>query len=143
MRNDGKDTEKIFDNLYKEEMALTKSFVFYKFIDTHAARNLVTNQPSDRLAIYNGQTYLVEIKSSNDVARFPLKNISSKQIGHAQRWSFAGAKSIFIIHRIPTNEFYFVPFSEVLAKAKSKKASWRWEELQFYKQCKEYKWWQV
>lgn len=132
-KNDGKQSEQLFDNHYKAIMAATPDFVYYRFVDSSLARNFIQAQPSDRLIVYKGMAILVEIKSSNDPVRFPLKNISKKQIGYGRRWVMAGAKSMFIIHRILTNEFYFVPLSEVNAKVASSSSSWKWDELEAFK----------
>lgn len=133
MKNDGKATEKLFDSYFKSVMACTPEFVYYRFVDSSLARNIVQSQPSDRLVVYKGMAILVEIKSSVDPVRFPLKNISKKQVGYGRRWVMAGARSVFIIHNILTDEFYFVPLSEVNSKINSRSASWKWEELAKYK----------
>ncbi len=140
-KNDGKLTERIFDAQFKDETARDINFVYYKFIDSHAARNLVQNQPADRLIIYMGTVILTEIKSSYDPMRFPLKNISKKQIGTGRRWVAAGTKSMFIIHRLQTNEFFFVPLTEVLKKMDSGHKSWKWSELEYFKHEATYAFW--
>ena len=140
-KNDGKDTERLFDGAFVARAAVELDFLFYKFVDSHAARNLIGAQPADRLIMFRGQVYLTEIKSSIDPTRFPLKNISKKQIGYGKRWTGAGAKSIFIIHRLPTDEFFFVPLSEVTLRLGSRKASWLWSELEPFKHEVTYKFW--
>ena len=140
-RNDGKLTERLFDGRFVAESAIDKNLVYYRFIDSSAARNMIQAQPADRLLIYKGQPILAEIKSSVDPDRFPLKNISKKQIGYGRRWVLAGAKSMFIIHRIQTNEFYFVPLTEVLKKFESKHKSWKWSELDYFKRTADYEFW--
>lgn len=142
MKNNGKPTEKIFDNLYNARASVQLEFMFYKFVDSSAARNMIQAQPADRMIMHKGHMWLVEIKSSMDPVRFPLKNISKKQIGYGKRWQGAGASSIFIIHRIETDEFFFVPLSEVLDKLKSKSASWHWSELEPFKNEAAYDFWQ-
>jgi penicillin-binding protein-related factor A (putative recombinase) len=83
--------------------------------------------------VYEGQAWLVEIKSSNDKARFPLKNISKKQVGHGRYWRTGGAKEIFIIHSIPTNEFFFVPFEFIDKQFREGKSSLKWLQLAPYR----------
>lgn len=134
-KNDGKSTEELFDDLYKNDSTI----VWYKFVDTFRARNFVPDQPADRLLIYKSQTWLVEIKSSMDLVRFPLKNISKKQIGHGRKWQKAGAKEIFIIHNIPNNEFYFVPFKYIDELFKANQSSIKWDELLVFNEVKDYK----
>ena len=140
-KNDGKESEKLLDQYLKSTMSLDKDIVFYKFVDSSAARNLINNQPADRLLIYKGKPILVEIKSSIDPDRFPLKNISKKQIGAARRWNLAGAKSMFIIHRKPTDEWYFLCLKTVWEKYESGKKSWLWSELEDKKQVMGFPFW--
>ena len=130
LKNDGKLTEYLFDDLYTN----TPGIVWYKFIDTFRARSFVPNQPADRLLIYNGQAWLVEIKSSIDKVRFPLKNISKKQVGYGRYWKTAGAKEIFIIHHLVTNKFYFVPFEQVDQWFREKVSSVKWEDLSIWQE---------
>lgn len=134
-KNDGKSTEALFDELYEND----SSIVWYKFVDTFRARNFVPDQPADRMLISNGQTWLVEIKSSIDLVRFPLKNISKKQVGHGRKWQKAGAKEVFIIHNIPNNDFYFVPFRYINEAFKASQSSIKWDELLVFKESKNYK----
>ncbi len=134
MRNSGKKTEAIFDDMYKNKLGI----VWYKFTDTYAARNFVQAQPADRMLVHKGQVWLVEIKSTNDIARFPLKNISKKQVGFGRYWRAAGAKEVFIIHQIPWNKFYFVPFNFIDEKFKGKKASINWDEIEVFEREVDY-----
>ncbi len=133
-KNDGKKSEKIFDGLYK-----TKSGVaWHSFVDSYRARSIVSAQPADRLLIYNGQAWLVEIKSTIDEARFPLKNISKKQVGFGRYWRTAGVKEIFIIHHLLWNKFYFVPFRFIDEAFIEKRSSIKWDELTVFEEEKEY-----
>lgn len=134
MRNDGKETEKIFDDRYSHH----KDVVWYKFVDTFRARNFVPDQPADRMLIYKGVVWLVEIKSTFDLARFPLKNISKKQIGHGRAWTRVGAKEIFIIHKVPRKEFFFVPFSFINTAFEEGRSSVSWDELEVFKEDRKY-----
>ena len=132
--NDGKATERLFDEIYKGRQGI----VWYRFIDTNRARSFIPDQPSDRLLIYKGQAWLVEIKSTIDTARFPLKNISKKQVGHGRLWKAAGAKEIFIIHNLVTEKFYFVPFKFIDDAFREKRSSIYWEEFEPFEERKEY-----
>ncbi len=125
LKNDGKASEKLFDGLYKVKPGIA----WYQFVDTYRARSFVPDQPADRLLIYEGQAWLVEIKSTNDLARFPLKNIKKKQVGHGRYWRQAGAKEVFIIHHLIWNKFYFVPFAVIDQAFKEKRSSIKWDEL--------------
>ncbi len=132
-KNNGKASEKAYLDFLKHVMDTDPRFIVGRFPDTHDARNFLPTQPSDYYATFRGQAYLVEVKSSIDPARFPLKNISTKQLGYAMRYLKAGWKSMFIINRVPTNEWFFVSFETVFERFKSSKASWNWEELEPYK----------
>ncbi len=133
-KNDGKASEKLFDELYKKKVGI----IWYSFIDTYRARSFVPTQPADRLLIHGGQAWLVEIKSTVDTVRFPTKNISKKQVGFGRFWRTAGVKEIFIIHHLVTNKFYFVPFREVDKWFKEGRASIKWDELLVWQEEKEY-----
>lgn len=133
-KNDGKDSEALFDDIYVTKHGI----IWYKFVDTHRARSFVPTQPADRLLIHRGQAWLVEIKSSIDPVRFPFKNISKKQVGYGRYWRIAGAKEVFIIHHLITDNFYFVPFDIVDQWFKDSKASIKWEELLQFKEDKYY-----
>jgi penicillin-binding protein-related factor A (putative recombinase) len=142
-KNDGKVTERLFDHYYTMQMEHNPDLVYYRFVDSNLAHSLtVGTQPADRLLIHKGQATLIELKSSIDPVRFPLKNISKKQIGYGRRWTTAGANSMFIIQKIDVvDKFFFLPFSEVHRKLKSKKASWRWEELAEFEKDYTWKFW--
>lgn len=124
-RNNGKLSEKLFDDMY----TFKPGVVVYSFVDTHRARNFVPTQPADRLLIYEGQAWLCEIKSSMDKVRFPLKNISKKQVGYGRFWRTAGAKEVFIIHHIVTDKFYFIPFNLVDEWFKEGVSSVKWDDI--------------
>jgi len=133
-KNDGKASEKIFDEIYKRKAGI----VWYSFVDTFRARSFINAQPADRLLIYKGQAWLVEIKSTIDAVRFPLKNISKKQVGFGRYWRTAGALEVFIIHHLVTNKFYFIPFSLVDEWFKEGRSSIKWDELLVWQEDKEY-----
>jgi penicillin-binding protein-related factor A (putative recombinase) len=135
MKNNGKETEKIFDDIYQTMPGI----VWYKFVDSFRARNLITAQPADRLLIYQGQAWLVEIKSTIDEKRFPLKNISKKQVGAGRYWRAAGAKEYFIIHQKVWNKFYFVPFTIINDLFKEGRSSISWSELTVWEEDVNYK----
>ena len=132
--NDGKASEKIFDDLY----TLKPGVVIYSFVDTFRARSFVPNQPADRLLIYEGQAWLVEIKSSMDTVRFPLKNISKKQVGYGRYWRTAGAKEVFISHHLVTDKFYFVPFNIVDEWFKDGVSSVKWDDILIWQEDRTY-----
>jgi penicillin-binding protein-related factor A (putative recombinase) len=134
-KNDGKETEKIFDDLYKTKPGI----VWYQFTDTYKARNVVDAQPADRLLIYQGQAWLIEIKSTIDEKRFPLKNISKKQVGAGRYWQAAGAREYFIIHQKVWNKFYFVPFTIINDFFKEGRSSIFWDEIEMWAEPKDYK----
>ncbi len=133
-KNDGKASEKLFDDLY----SLKPGVIWYSFVDTYRARNFVPTQPADRLLIHKGQAWLVEIKSSLDPVRFPLKNISKKQVGYGRYWRTAGVKEVFIIHHLLTNNFYFIPFKTIDEWFKEGRSSVKWDELIIWMEGKEY-----
>ena len=142
-KNNGKEAEKNYLSVLKVYMDSDPKFIYGRFTDTHDARSFVAPAPSDYYATYDSQPWLVEIKSSIDPARFPLKNISGSQLGFALRYSKAGWKSIFIIFSYNNLCWYFVPLAVVYEKFKSKNASWKWEELEPFKQDVNFKFWSI
>ena len=137
------DTEELFDNQFAMITLEDPKLVYYKFVDTRKARSFVGKQPADRLLLYSSYTWLVEIKSSMDMARFPLKNIKKSQVGFGRRWQLAGALSIFIIHKIPTQEFFFVPCDIIYNKMQKGSASFKWEDLLQYRRNFDYEFWRL
>lgn len=141
-KNNGKESEKTYLGFLKAYMDNTPSFIVGRFPDTHDARNFLPPQPSDYYITSKGKSWLVEVKSSIDPKRFPLKNISGNQLGYAMRYIKAGWASMFVIHRMPTNEWFFVPFEVVITQFKSSKASFNWEDLMEFKNNLEFKFWE-
>jgi len=72
MKNDGMASQKDYLDLLKEEMKYDINFIVHEFVDTRKARNFVESNPSDFFACYKSTPWLIEVKSSIDLARFPL-----------------------------------------------------------------------
>lgn len=142
-RNNGKESEKYYLAQLKSIMDSTPKFIVGRFPDTHDARNFLPAQPSDYYITFSGTPWLVEVKSSIDPKRFPLKNISSKQIGFAMRYLKSGWKSMFVITRVTTNEWFYLPFEVVINQFMSKHASFTWEELVQYKHELNFNFWEI
>jgi penicillin-binding protein-related factor A (putative recombinase) len=140
-KNNGKPSEKEYLAHLKCIMEANHEFIYGRFTDSSDARNLVQPAPSDYYITWRSQPWLVEVKSSVDLIRFPLKNISGSQLGFAMRYIKAGWRSMFILHHLPTQSWYFVPFSIVMDKFKSPAASWKWEELAKYKYEIKFEFW--
>ncbi len=140
-RNDGKASEKLLFLELKEVMKNETNFIVGRFADTHDARNFLPPAPSDYYITYDGIPCLVEVKSSIDPVRFPWKNISGTQLGFSKRYMRAGWQSIFPIHRVPLDVWYFVPFEFIWIQVKGGKSSIKWEDLENFREDLEYKFW--
>ncbi len=140
-KNNGKASEKIFFSQLKSIMDNDPKFIVGRFADTHDARNFLPPAPSDYYITYDGQPWLVEVKSSVDPIRFPWKNISGKQLGFSKRYIHAGWESIFPIHRVELGVWYFVPFKFIWAQMKGGKSSIKWDLLDIFRRDLEFEFW--
>jgi len=140
-KNDGKESEKALFTELKRVMEYETNFIVGRFADTHDARNFLPPAPSDYYITYNGTPCLVEVKSSVDPVRFPWKNISGKQLGFSRRYIKAGWCSLFVIHRVDLDIWYFVPFDFIWSQVKGGESSIKWEDLLNFKEDLEYKFW--
>jgi len=141
-KNNGKISERLLFKSLKEIMDYDVNFIVGRFADTHDARNFLPPAPSDYYAAYKGTPWLVEVKSSIDPIRFPWKNISGKQLGFSKRYIKSGWRSIFPIHRVNLDIWYFLPFEFIWSQVKGGKSSIKWEELEQFRQDLDYKFWE-
>jgi len=143
MKNDGMASQKDYLDLLKEEMKYDINFIVHEFVDTRKARNFVESNPSDFFACYKSTPWLIEVKSSIDLARFPLKNIKGTQIGLGRRYMLSGWNYMFVIHHVIWDLWYFVPFDFIYKTYMSKKRSISWKDLKPFTKQKKYKFWSI
>lgn len=95
--------------------------VYYRFPDTHSARNFLPSQPGDHLFAIDGRVYLIEEKCS-EKHRLLESGFSSlwgkKQAAFHRIWNRAGIKSLIIFAYKPEGLVYIWD-SAPLAKLRS------------------------
>jgi len=142
MKNNGMESQKKYLDYLKDVMANDINFVIAEFVDTRKARNFVGPNPSDFFGCYKATPWLIEIKSSIDCARFPMKNIKGTQFGIGRRYRLSGWKYMFIIHQKLWNYWYFVPFDFVFDLYSKGHRSIKWEALKPFLKHKTYNFWE-
>lgn len=91
----------------------------YRFPDSKAARNLISNQPGDHLWVQpNSPAILIECKSTSDST--PLKKMlstseSKQQLGKHRIWHRAGGESIYVWADSRLQEFHIHDGRNVVA----------------------------
>jgi len=142
MKNDGMASQKFYLDYLKDIMAKDISFVVSEFVDTRKARNFVGPNPSDFFACYRSSPWLIEIKSTVDCARFPMKNIKGTQFGIGRRYRLSGWKYMFVIHNIIWDSWYFVPFDYLFKLYSDGNRSVKWDSLKPFVREYKYKFWE-
>jgi len=141
--NDGMASQRIYLELLKDEMKFDINFVVSEFVDTRKARNFVAANPSDLFACYKAAPWLIEVKSTIDRARFPMKNIKGTQFGIGRRYRLSGWNYMFVIHHVSWDTWYFVPFDFMYEKSTSGIKSLKWEDLKVFAKNKDHKFWSI
>jgi len=95
-------------------------------------RILVRKQPSDNILTWRGVTYWLEVKSSAALHSFPFGNMTDVQRSTAVRVGAAGGKYIFALHRLTSDQWYWVEGKD-LFRLSGGKDSCRWDALTPYK----------
>ena len=130
--NDWKKAEKDFRDHWKR---YGKNAVVFRLPDTAAAKAtggkgaFLQDQPADFLVIWRGEMFFAEVKFSTIKDKFPLQNISRKQVAHARRVIKAGGSYYFFIKSYQYDQWFRVPAQYILT---SNKAHLRWDELGEY-----------
>ena len=78
----GKDFERMVEGVF-DSLQRSHGFRYHKFVDSHAAGNLVASQPSDYLAALGSQMVFVEAKASAVETRLHKAMIRPAQRGAA------------------------------------------------------------
>lgn len=78
----GKDFEKTLESVFSS-LQKTNGLRFHKFVDSHAAGNIVASQPSDYLVGFYQKLILVEAKSSATKTNFTRSALRPAQKGAA------------------------------------------------------------
>jgi len=109
-RNDGKLAESWVRDSLKALRAHHKS-AFLRLYDTTSAGangNFIPEQPADFLVCREGQTYLIEVKSSKVKAGL-TKDMLKRQRGHLKIWERAGAVNYVLFFDLNTEWVHVWP----------------------------------
>lgn len=137
MRNDGKDSEGIFEDRIKSDMG--KRAFLYRIPDTNSAFRKgkatvkLAATPSDYLLSYFGQTGMAEVKSCSDKTSFSFSNFTPSQNAAMLQMRAAGGNYWVFIHHIPTDQWYRIDAEFIALIEKTGKKSVTWKELEPYK----------
>lgn len=133
MQNTGKPSEKIFDDFWTSK---GKRAFNFKFADSSSLTGLngkmvqALAQPSDRLVVYNGNVEFAEVKSTHDETAFRFSMLRKKQKAFAAFALAAGGTYTVYVHRIPTDEWFKIPYQYILYVQSGNVQSIPWEQLQ-------------
>lgn len=133
MRNTGKPSEDQFKDIIE---SLRKKGYAHRLSDASDAfgRNKklvnVARQPGDFFVVENGETYLADVKSTSHETSFPFSLIKREQLAAARMIVAAGGRYFFMVHHLPTNEWFKLPAAAVV---NSPKKSLKWSELGPYR----------
>jgi len=108
MANDGKKSEEIVRKILKGFQEKHEAYFTRLYDSTTAKGGYVPPQAGDFLGIFQGDAYVIEVKSSqkhNTMMEVPKSYIRASQIVGARLWIRAGGKGLFIFHGTTTNVF--------------------------------------
>ena len=145
MQNDGLASQNAYFKFMKECMDKDVSFTVGEFTDSRKARNFVAPNPSDYYGCYKQVPWLIEVKSSIDLQRFPFKkNIKGTQFGIGRRYMLSGWDYIFVVHHITWDKWFFVPFNVFFEALERGESSISWDFLiKHYEKPMTYKFWEA
>ena len=133
MKNTGKKSEKIFDEVWKR---FGKKAHCIKFMDSAEATGRagkitgLRSQPSDRVVVFNGDTFFAEVKSTWDENRFNFSLLRATQSAAAVAIEAAGGDYYVFIHSLAHGYWYQVPYHAIRQHTRR---SFTWDELEPYK----------
>ena len=133
MKNTGKKSEKIFDDVWKR---FGKQAKCIKFMDSAEASGRagkivgLRSQPADRIVVFKGHTFFAEVKSTWDEARFNFSLLRKTQSEAAAAVEAAGGDYYVFIHSLAHGPWYQVPYRVIRNHTRR---SFTWDELEPYK----------
>ena len=145
MENNGIDSQNRYYNYLKDCMAADINFTVGEFTDSRKARNFVAPNPSDYYGCYKQVPWLIEVKSSIDLQRFPFKkNVKGTQFGIGRRYQLSGWKYMFVVHQITWDRWFFVPFNVFFEALERGESSVSWDFLiKHYEKPITHKFWEA
>jgi len=131
-RNSGKGSEHIFESVLR---SFGKRAYFCRLVDAAEVYGRVGKtgnlrpQPSDYIIVIDGQTSFAEVKSTHDNNAFRFSLLRTKQSAAAEQIVKAGGSYFIFLHRVPTNEWYCIPYERIMEVKSAGKASISWSDL--------------
>jgi penicillin-binding protein-related factor A (putative recombinase) len=135
-KNTGKPSEAIFDNHWKK---YGKRAFLFKFTDASEATGLnkrvtaIKAQPCDRIVVLDGRTSFCEVKSTHHETLFEFNLLKPKQSAYAKMILAAGGKYQVYVHRLKTDEWYYVPYQYIASVKEIGRASIPWSLMEEFK----------
>ena len=108
MANDGKKSEEIVRVILKGFQEKHEAYFTRLYDSTTAKGGYVPPQAGDFLGIFQGDAYVIEVKSSekhNSLVGVPKSYIRASQIVGARLWIRGGGRGLFIFHGLGENVF--------------------------------------
>jgi penicillin-binding protein-related factor A (putative recombinase) len=137
LRNTGKPSEELFENSI---LALGKAGYFYRIKDAADIRGITGRvgqgmdaTPSDYIVSVHGEVSFAEVKSTNDLTKFPFSLLKKGQKSHGKRIVASGGSYRVYIHRLKTDTWYCIPLRFIHAVQDAGAQSIPWEQMEKYK----------
>lgn len=108
MANNGKKSEEIVRVILKGFQETQEAFFARLYDSTTAKGGYVPPQAGDFYGLFQGDAYVIEVKSSelyNTMMNVPKSYIRASQIVGARLWIRAGGRGLFIFHGLSGNIF--------------------------------------
>ncbi len=131
-KNTGKPSEEAFETIWNK---LGKQAWVWRVVDAAEVRGrtgkigFTRSAPSDYVVAHNG-VHFAEVKSTQDDTAFRFSLLRAKPSAMAVMILAAGADYLVYIHRLPTNEWFCIPYQMIRDCAAR---SITWPELERHK----------
>lgn len=132
-KNSGKGSEHLFEGALN---SLGKRAYYCRLVDAAEVygrvgkKGNIRPQPSDYIVTIDGHTTYAEVKSTHDVSAFRFSLLRTKQSAAAKQIVGAGGDYFVYVHRIPTDQWFRIPYQRIIQVQDAGKASIPWSELQ-------------
>lgn len=137
MRNTGKPSEALFE---ASITALGKHGYFYRITDAADVRGITGRvgtgmhaTPSDYIISVRGVVEFAEVKSTNDLTKFPFSLLKKGQRSHGKQIVASGGLYRVYIHRLKMDTWYRIPLRSIQAVQQAGPQSIPWEQMEQFK----------
>lgn len=107
-----------------------KGALLHRFVDTKAARNKVSAQPSDFLVAHNGRIWFAEVKSCHEATSFPFSALQRSQMQTISLSVKNGTEYRVYVKNENTEEWYLIPGNLIIDTLNAGRKSLRWLDLE-------------